>query len=116
MNIVFTGHRNKGVSLKHLDAINSKHPNSVWIHGGAEGFDSQVSNYAKTNDITEIVIKPNYKNHHYKKAPLIRNKQMLSYANLLVACYDGRKSGGTYYTIKNAKLRNIETVIIEPLP
>ena len=32
-----------------------------------------------------------------------RNRYMVDHSALLIAVYDGRKTGGTYYTVKYAK-------------
>lgn len=105
MRIAFTGHRNKvtyntdllSIVLDVDDGINS-----VWVHGGAQGFDTQVEAFAKTYDIKTIVYRPDY-NKYGRRAPLVRNKLIVEGADLLVACWDGRNSGGTHYTIRLAK-------------
>lgn len=80
------------------------------IHGGADGFDTQVSrvikrlNTAYGYSIKEVVIRPDYKNTENKKfAPLKRNEQIVDNSDVLVALWDGRTTGGTYYTIQYAE-------------
>lgn len=102
MNIGFTGHRNKTIDKSALQALAEEFPQSIWIHGGAIGFDSQVSEFASQMGITQKIIRPNYLQHG-RPAPLIRNRQIVFDADLLVACFDGRKTGGTAYTIKQAQ-------------
>lgn len=99
--IAFTGHRNARTTQTALAKILKNHPNAIWVHGGATGFDTQVQFFAIENGIKTIVLKPNYKVFG-KVAPLIRNKEIVNRSDLLFACYDGRKGGGTDYTIKYA--------------
>lgn len=99
MIIAFTGHRNSGTTKACFDDIPK---DAIWIHGGAEGFDSQVERYAKMYSIKTKIILPDYEQFG-KTAPLVRNAAILASADLLVACYDGRKHGGTFYTINLAK-------------
>ncbi len=102
MNIAFTGHRDKVAKESDLRALTDEFPQAIWIHGGAIGFDSQVNVFASRLGITQKIIRPDYL-HHGHSAPLIRNRQIVSNADILVACYDGRQSGGTAYTIKQAQ-------------
>jgi len=103
MIIAFTGHRDKITNEDFFDCLPA---DALWVHGGAIGFDTQVENYAKKHGIKTKVIRPDY-NKYGKTAPLIRNKEIVNGADLLVACYDGRKQGGTFYTIKLATSMNI---------
>lgn len=109
--IMFTGHRNAKTSIKCLKEIAKRIPNVTWIHGGAKGFDEQVEKYAIENNIKTEVFKPDYK--FGKAAPLIRNKKMIESADLVIACYDGRKSGGTNQSILYAfnKGKNVFFVV-----
>lgn len=111
MKIAFTGHRNKITNTDELDRIAIDYPDSIWLHGGAIGFDSQVNDFALLNNIQQIVIKPNY-SRFGKGAPLVRNKEIVSQADLLIACYDGRKNGGTCFTINYAHKINIPIKLI----
>jgi hypothetical protein len=113
MKIAFSGHRNKTVDVSQLDKINEDYPYCIWVHGGANGFDTQVEMYARKHNIKTIVIRPDYLKHG-KYAPLIRNKKIINMCDLLVACYDGRNCGGTYQTIKYAKTKNTRVLIIKP--
>jgi hypothetical protein len=99
MIVAFTGHRDSGTTKACFDALSK---DALWVHGGAEGFDSQVERYAQMYGIRTKVIRPDYEQFG-KKAPLIRNAAIIVSADLLVACYDGRTYGGTFYTINLAK-------------
>lgn len=113
MNIAFTGHRDKTVSEKDLDSIAEKYPFAVWIHGGAAGFDSQISSYATLHNIPQITIKPDYSKG--RAAPLIRNREIIDRCDILFACYDGRKTGGTLYTIEYAKKKHKAITVLCPI-
>ena len=111
-HVTFTGHRNAITDLAHLSKLHNDYPNAIWIHGGAIGFDTQVSEFCYENEISEVIIRPKY-TQFGKSAPLIRNKEMVDMANVIAACYDGRNSGGTYYTVNYAK-QKMKLVILLP--
>lgn len=104
MIIAFTGHRDKLVDPRKFDALPR---DALWVHGGAIGFDSQVEAYAKAHGIPTMVILPDY-DRYGRTAPLERNKLSIKQAHKLIALYDGRKYGGTFYTINLAKKKGIE--------
>ena len=83
------------------------YPGAEWVHGGARGFDTQVDTIAKELGKTATVIRPDYNRYPPKIAPLERNKIIVDTVDLLVACYDGRKKGGTYQTVNYAEGRNV---------
>lgn len=47
---------------------------------------------------------------YYKGCLLVRNDFMLSHACRIVACYDGRRRGGTFYTCNRARAMNIPVI------
>lgn len=106
MRIAFTGHRNKQAPIKSLEDLYELYPDATWIHGGAIGFDTQVDKFAITNGIKTEIIRPDYQRYG-RGAPLIRNQQIVTNANLVVACYDGRSKGGTFYTLQLARKNKI---------
>lgn len=113
MVILFSGHRNRKASNSDLCKIIDHFPGAVWLHGGAIGFDSQVELFARENGVQTQVIRPDY-GLFGKAAPLRRNDQMIELCDLVIALYDGRKSGGTFYTIKKAREMGIKVIIIQP--
>lgn len=115
MKIIFTGHRDKLVDLSMLEEILQEYPEAIWVHGGAVGFDAQVDAFAKSKGIETLIFKPNYQKYHPKRAPLARNDEMLAIADLVAALHDGRKSGGTAYTIKKAIKAGLK-IIYFPCP
>lgn len=70
------------------------------ILGGAIGVDTLAEQWAKQNNIPYLIFKPNY-TIYGKKAPLIRDKEMVEASDKVVAFWDG-KSLGTKYTIDYA--------------
>lgn len=103
MIIGFTGHRDWLANEQSLYRIEERYPGATWVHGGADGFDTQVDMVAKAlgkiPGDTLIVIRPDYRRYHPKQAPLMRNMEIVNRCDLLVACYDGRKKGGTYQRV-----------------
>lgn len=98
----FTGHRDKLAKLVQLEDIQNRYPDSIWVHGGAYGFDRQVQAFASERNIQQRAIYPDY--HEFGiRAPLVRNQTIVDVCNVLVALYDGRRRGGTFYTIEYMK-------------
>jgi phosphoserine aminotransferase len=81
------------------------------ITGGAKGTDSLAEKYANENKIKLLIIKPEYDKYHFKKAPLMRNKEIVSKCNMVIAFWNGT-STGTLFTINEAKKQNIPVKII----
>lgn len=113
MKILFTGHRNKHARLEELDRLRAGHANDIWIHGGARGFDNQIERYAKQHRISTKVYRPDYRKHG-AYAPFVRNDEMLQDCDMVVALYDGRDRGGTFYTINRARKLGKKVIIIVP--
>lgn len=113
MKILFTGHRNKHANPLELDRLYADHSTDIWMHGGARGFDNQIQQYAKSHGVHTEVYRPDYKVHG-SHAPLIRNDEMLDKCDLVVALYDGRDRGGTFYTINRARKLGKRVIIIVP--
>lgn len=73
------------------------------ISGGAVGIDKCAEEYAKKNNIKITVIKPNYKEFG-RRAPLIRNLEIIDKADLVIAFWD-TKSNGTRFVIEKCRQR-----------
>ena len=67
------------------------------VSGGAKGIDSCAADYARTNGLILTEFLPDYQKYG-RGAPLIRNKQIVDYADLVIAFWDG-KSKGTKFTV-----------------
>lgn len=69
------------------------------VSGGAKGIDTSAKEYAVANSIKLTEFLPNYAK--YKRgAPLKRNMQIIEYADVVIAFWDG-KSEGTRFVIDN---------------
>ena len=75
------------------------------VSGGARGVDTSARNYAISHNIKLTEFLPKY-DKYGKAAPLKRNIQIIEYADLVLAFWDG-KSRGTKFVIENCKKRNI---------
>lgn len=71
------------------------------VSGGAVGVDSCAAAYAKENGIKLTVFLPQYERYG-RAAPIVRNKEIVDYADRIVAFWNGR-SKGTLSVIKYAK-------------
>ncbi len=68
------------------------------VTGGAAGVDSCAEEYAKRNGIRLTVFRPQYERYG-RSAPIIRNREIVDYADKIIALWDGR-SKGTLSVIK----------------
>ena len=50
---------------------------------------------------------------YFKNCMLLRNNFLVDNSSLLLAYYDGRKKGGTYYTVNRAKKKGIDIDYLE---
>ena len=71
------------------------------ISGGAKGIDTLAAQYAKRNGIPLTEFLPDYEKYG-RAAPIVRNKQIVSSADVVLALWDG-KSRGTLSSINYAK-------------
>ena len=110
MKVLLTGSReisDKNRIIKALEIVIEKHGTiNVLLHGGATGADTHAKEWATETGTPQIEIKPDYKKHHPKAAPLIRNTELAKMADVTVAVYNGNKrEGGT----KDAAGKSIKT-------
>ena len=81
------------------------------VSGGAIGVDTCAREYAQCNGIILTEFFPDYKRYG-RGAPLVRNKQIVDYADKIIVFWDGA-SKGTHSVIKYAeKVGKSCTVII----
>ena len=71
------------------------------VSGGAHGIDACAAEYAQKNEIQTTVFLPCYEKYG-RAAPIVRNKQIVDYADKVIAFWDGR-SKGTHSVIEYAK-------------
>lgn len=98
-------------SIKDLNISRYIRPQSCGaiVHGGAIGIDTIADSWAKANNIETIIYKPNYKVYG-KRAPLVRDEEMVDFADVVIAFWDG-KSNGTAYTFNYARKKNRKVII-----
>jgi len=80
------------------------------ITGGANGVDSIAEYYAKNHNIGVEVYYPVY-SRHGKRAPLIRNNEIIKNSNAMLAIWDG-ESKGTKYTTDKAKKAGMAVMVV----
>ena len=84
------------------------------VSGGAAGVDACAKEFALKNKIKYTEFLPEYEK--YKKgAPLKRNIQIIEYADLVIAFWNGR-SKGTRHVIEQCKSlkKNIRVILFPP--
>ena len=67
------------------------------VSGGARGVDTCAANYARDTGIRLTVFRPDY-DRYGRRAPLVRNCEIVDYADEVIAFWDG-ESRGTYFVI-----------------
>lgn len=80
------------------------------ISGGSKGIDTCARNYALAHNLKLTEFLPDYKRYG-RKAPLIRNNQIIASADEVIAIWDG-KSAGTKYVIEQCKKLNKKITIV----
>lgn len=81
------------------------------VSGGAKGVDTSAKEYALKNNIPLTEFLPDYKRFG-KGAPLKRNLQIIEYADMVIAFWNGT-SKGTKYVIDNCQKVNIPVKIVK---
>ena len=79
------------------------------VSGGAMGVDTCAAAYAEDNGLKLTVIRPEY-DKYGKSAPIKRNIQIVEYADLVVAFWDGQ-SRGTKFVIDYCEKTGRDIVI-----
>lgn len=80
------------------------------VSGGAKGVDQSAAEFARIHGIKLSEFLPQY-SIYGKGAPIVRNKQIVDYADLVLAFWDGR-SAGTRSVIKYCEKIGKECKII----
>lgn len=82
------------------------------VHGGARGADSIAAEYCRRYNIEQEVHEPDWDAYGRAAGP-IRNAEMLSSGiDKVLAFLDDTACRGTFGTIREAKKRSIETVVV----
>lgn len=82
------------------------------ISGGAIGIDSCARSYARENKIKLTEFLPEYEKYG-RGAPLKRNLQIIAYADMVIAFWDG-KSRGTKFVIDQCKKQGVKLRLFMP--
>lgn len=80
------------------------------ISGGARGVDTCAREYALLRKIALVEILPQYEKFG-RRAPLLRNLEIIERADLVLAFWDGR-SHGTRFVIEECERRHIPLRVI----
>lgn len=108
MKVAVIGSRNLNITnLKEYIPENV----SEIVSGGARGIDSNARDYARKNKIPLTEFLPDYRRFG-RGAPLKRNLQIIEYADIVIAFWDG-KSHGTKYVIDNCRKLNVPVQIVK---
>lgn len=83
---------------------------SAIVSGGARGVDTLAAGYARSHGLELIEFLPDYARYG-RRAPLVRNIQIVEAADVVIAFWDGR-SRGTAYTIREARKRGKEVRVV----
>lgn len=86
------------------------------VSGGAVGVDFNAAKYAKDRGLKLTEFLPQYKIYG-RRAPIVRNKQIVNYADRIIAFWDG-SSRGTRFVIDYARKtgKPVEVVIYDKAP
>ncbi len=71
------------------------------VSGGATGIDRCAAVYAAAHDLPLTEILPHYERYG-RAAPIIRNREIVAYADMVIALWDGI-SKGTAFVIKECE-------------
>lgn len=107
MKVAVIGSRN--LSVDNLDDYLPCDCDEI-VSGGAVGIDSSAADYANANNLKLTEFLPEY-NKYGRAAPIVRNKQIVEYADLVIAFWDGN-SKGTLSVIKHCEKIRKEIKII----
>ncbi len=102
MKVAIIGSRNLGVI-----GLENFLPENVTeiVSDGAKGVDTCAREYAQSHNIPLTEFLPDY-SRFGRSAPLKRNLEIIAYADLVIAFWDGA-SHGTKYVIDNCKKQGV---------
>ena len=103
MKVVVIGSR--GLTVNDLGKYLPEDTTEI-VSGGAKGIDTCARDYALSHDLKLTEFLPEY-NKYGRCAPLKRNLQIIEYADVVIAFWDG-KSRGTKYVIDNCKKQGVQ--------
>lgn len=80
------------------------------ISGGATGVDTYAREYARQNEIPIVEYLPDYKRYG-RRAPILRNIQIVENCDFLIAFWNGT-SPGTKFTVDYAVKRGVPYKVV----
>lgn len=110
MRVAVIGSRTWTDLKKIYDTLDDLKDIKTIISGGARSADQISEEYAKDRNLRTMIFFPDY-DRYGKIAPLIRNREIVKNADMVIAFHDG-KSRGTLYTIDYAKKLGIPCRVI----
>ena len=108
MKIAIIGSRN--IFIDDLENYIPKNVTEI-VSGGAKGIDTLAKEYAVKNNIVLTEFLPEYAKFG-KAAPLIRNIQIIEYADEVLAFWDGKSKGTKFVIDACAKAKKEVSVIV----
>ena len=109
MKVAVIGSR--GLHIDHLERYLPPETTEI-VSGGAKGIDTCAKEYALAHNLKLTEFRPNYRRYQ-KAAPLIRNVDIVHYADHIVIFWDGR-SHGTYFVIQFCKEEGDPFTLYQP--
>ena len=110
MKIAIVGSRS--LQVKDLENYIPENVTEI-VSGGAVGIDSCARQYARKKGLRLTEFFPNYEKYD-SKAPLVRNLQIIEYADSVIAFWDG-KSTGTRHVINHCREQNKKIRVFMPI-
>ena len=107
MKVAVIGSRN--LEVNDLDNYLPEQTTEI-VSGGAKGIDTCAKKFALENNLKLTEFLPKYELFK-KAAPLKRNIEIIEYADIVLAFWDG-KSRGTKFVIDHCKKMNIPCKVI----
>jgi YspA, cpYpsA-related SLOG family len=101
--------------LARLDALHGADELAEVVSGGALGVDALAACWAMRHGIPLTEYRPDYAAHG-KAAPLVRNKQLVVAADVVLVCWDGVSRGTLDAARKAARLGKRLEWLVEPAP
>ena len=109
MKVAVIGSRN--LAVKNLEKYLPEGTTEI-VSGGARGIDSCAKNYANANGIPLKEFLPNY-DEFGRSAPLLRNLEIIDYADIVLAFWDGQSHGTKFVIDKCKKMDKPVTVFVQ---
>ena len=106
MKVAVIGSR--GLTIKNLEKYLPEGTTEI-VSGGAKGIDTCAREYALAHNIRLKEFLPEYEKFG-RGAPLKRNLQIIEYADIVLAFWDG-KSRGTKFVIDNCESNGVEVKV-----